>query len=380
MDFVYDKLQGGIETPPANEPSKETASSLDEAADKLEVGIEKAYERVSDKNTWNTLWTSFKERGAAALAETRKEVDSVRTELNSYLESQNSRQTTPNASGEDAGSSSTETLKGATSPASGAQSGENKTLMLGELTKKAQGYIDGLDRDLEKIENLAGSYLTKFGKDLRTVLRDAVTVSGPFSDGDRASNSDFSDGEDATSDILFNVPEDIRNQIYSTRLDAQLHALHTSKEPFLATSEDSGFSKFKDTFQVSQHTDEIAKDLETYTSLRTLMESLVPDQVSYEDFWTRYYYMRQQISDQEKKRRELLKQASTEEDELGWDDDDDENEADAPATDAKPKAGSSRPSSESSYDLVSKNSSRTDLKQDSGAKGGDDDDDDDDWE
>jgi hypothetical protein len=67
------------------------------------------------------------------------------------------------------------------------------------------------------------------------------------------------------------------------------------------------FPEFKKEFNVESKTDEIAADLEKYPELRATMEKLVPEQVEYAEFWTRYYFLRLVVETEEKKRKELLK-------------------------------------------------------------------------
>lgn len=409
-------------------PAAAPTTSIDRAAERLETGIETAFTRMSavvsqsSTSAWGTklggFWSKVKQQGGVALQEAGKDFQAVRNELDDLLTSTATSTATKDqqpqnkslSESQEGLASSVETLKvsGTQASTETAATPQKPTNMLALLTKKAQIYIDELDRDLEVVENTAGSYLTQFGTDLKSYLKDAVNVAPPR-DGPKESGS--SSGNAGSSEVLFNVPEDIRNQIYSTRLDAQLHALHTSPEPFLV-SPDSAFEPFQASFNVDSQTDRIASDLETYPKLRTLMESLVPAKVSYADFWTRYYFMREQISGQEEKRKALLKQASDAAaasskggaEDFNWDDDDEEEEETTttaaatttttatkkpetasekqvtdtpttPTTTAAPKlnsdsptsikshptSGSSRPSSESSYDLVSKTASVIDL-------------------
>lgn len=340
------------------------ANSIDAAADKLETGIEKAYEKLASTN-WGSLWSSVKKQGEMAMTKANTVAADVRARAEAMATAEREGNV-EKADGEDAQKSSA-----ANSQSSGS-SGSNKT-MLWELTKRAQNYIDELDQDIEELEKAAGSYLGKVGKDVKTLLRDTVSIDGPIHTVDR-DDVDLEAGEDASSEVLFNVPEDIRNQIYSTRLDAQLHALHTSPEPFLATGKEEQFVEFESKdFNLDKMTDIITADLKEYPSLKKLMEQLVPEKVAYDQFWAKYYYMRKQISDQEQRRKKLLEQATESQENLGWDDEDDEEEGSTP-TDKKSRTNetkASRPSSsEASYDVVSKTS----------ALGQTDDDDEDDWE
>jgi BSD domain len=93
----------------------------------------------------------------------------------------------------------------------------------------------------------------------------------------------------------------------TTRLDAQLHMLHTNLELFGADSSEKSFVEWTKEFSADERTDQIAKDLERYPELRSTMEKLVPDSVQYADFWRRYYFLRNELDMEEQKRKELLK-------------------------------------------------------------------------
>jgi hypothetical protein len=95
--------------------------------------------------------------------------------------------------------------------------------------------------------------------------------------------------------------------IHTTRLEAQLHAIHTNIEGFTKDPAGDEWSKWEKEFKVESKTDDIAADLETYPELRKAMETLVPEKVEYADFWRRYYFLRLAVEADEKKRKELLK-------------------------------------------------------------------------
>jgi hypothetical protein len=163
MDFAYDRLQA-LQTPKPSEDKEETP--LDKAADKLESGIEGVYSKLSQTN-WSGIWNTVKRQGEIALNETKKEIGSLLAESDGG--------DTPRSGGEGA------PVSGESSSANLAASSETlkpiSPTMLGELTKKAQQYIDELDRDLEEMENKAGAYIGKFGKGLKTVCKLRYTIS-----------------------------------------------------------------------------------------------------------------------------------------------------------------------------------------------------------
>ncbi|KAF5096850.1 hypothetical protein D0Z03_001532 [Geotrichum reessii] len=394
---IYDHIQpttsdatstlanSGVNSAAGSQPN----SSIDKAAERLENSIETAFQKLSTSTAsskwagatsgWASgLWSKVKQVGETTLIEAGKDIAAVRSEIDDLLASTTTAGPSDNTNNNNDDSKKKDNKEdSATDSAERSLDGSQETLkpdqtqpskaggnMLGLLSSKAQNYIDSLDRDLEVIENKAGSYLLQFGTDLKSILKDTVNVAGPTGASSSSSGSSTTAGE---SEVIFNVPEDIRNQIYSTRQDAQLHALHTSKEPFLLdTITDPGYDAFKAKFNIDKQTETITADLKKYPKLRTLMEDLTTAHdgektVRYSEFWTRYYFMREQIATQEERRKKVLVGADvTQEEELGWDDDD-EDEDQPETTNKKDNILSSRPSSESSYDLVSNTTSATDL-------------------
>ncbi|KAI5787757.1 hypothetical protein FPQ18DRAFT_238790, partial [Pyronema domesticum] len=230
--------------------------------------------------------------------------------------------------------------------------------------------------EIEEAEKRADAYLLKFGESIGGFLRDAVTIAPP--------------SEKEGDEVVFEAKgaEDQKKQIFTTRLDAQLHLLHTNLELFKTDSKTDSFATFSKEFSADKETERIAADLERYPELRSTMEKLVPAEVEYKPFWIRYYFLRNELDLEEKKRKELLKGAINEEEEVGWDEDDSEDEDEeeeeeseaeeekAPepkkpvpkaSTDTlqpKPKVStsndrSSQPDSEASYDVVSGAPSKT---------------------
>ncbi|KAL5343634.1 hypothetical protein BJX70DRAFT_353067 [Aspergillus crustosus] len=249
-------------------------------------------------------------------------------------------------------------------------------------------------KEIEKAEEAADEAILRFGMNITQKLRDAVTIVPPE--------------EESGSKVLFESKDaEGKRVIHATRFEAQLHVIHTTLDSFLKDPVSEEWSAFQKSFSVDEKTTAIAADLGKYPELRAAMEKIVPEQVQYAEFWSRYYFLRLVIETEEQKRKELLKGASVEEDEeVNWDDDSDDD-TDSPSTPqvSKTKADKSdtvvstqpstesntlkpneprrsndqvsQPDSESSYDLVSGTASRapTSPKEKSN-----DDDSDDDWE
>ncbi|KAI5370734.1 Putative BSD domain-containing protein [Septoria linicola] len=171
-------------------------------------------------------------------------------------------------------------------------------------------------KDLQKAEDAADEALVRYGTNLRNYLRDAVTISAPDEDSKSTSEVLFSTEDAGTGKKVF----------HTTRLDAQLHAIHASAVSFTEEPQGVEWESWRAGFDADSKTDAIAKDLEKYEELRRAMEKLVPEKVGYRDFWMRYYYLRKAVEAEEARRKEVLKGATADtEEEVKWDDDDDDD-------------------------------------------------------
>lgn len=146
-------------------------------------------------------------------------------------------------------------------------------------------------------------------------MRDAVTISAPAG----------SDGEKRT--VVFESKDAAgKRLVHATRFDAQMHVIHSRLSSFTHDPDSPEYPEWKAKFDVESRTDAIARDLEKADELRRAMDKLVPEQVSYPDFWARYYYLRHLIEIEEQNRRDLLKGTQEPEEEVAWDDDEDEED------------------------------------------------------
>ena len=142
----------------------------------------------------------------------------------------------------------------------------------------------------------------KFGTNIASFLRDAVTIAPPTSPG----------AENDPSKVLFESKDsEGKRVIHTTRFDAQLHVIHSSLDSFLKDPVSPEWEGWKKSFNVEQKTDAISKDLESHEELRRAMEKLVPEKVDYPSFWLRYYFLRHVIETEEQRRREMLKGMSS---------------------------------------------------------------------
>jgi hypothetical protein len=151
-------------------------------------------------------------------------------------------------------------------------------------------------KEIEKAEDAADEALLKFGTNIRNFLRDAVSIAPPSGDAKEGSTVLF-ESKDAQG----------KRVIHTTRFDAQLHVIHSSLDSFTKDPASGEYEPWTKTFNAESKTDDISKDLENFGELRTSMEKLVPDKVTYEEFWKRYYFLRHSIETAEARRRDLLK-------------------------------------------------------------------------
>jgi len=180
----------------------------------------------------------------------------------------------------------------------------------GLLSKLRKGAVQRI-AEIEAAEAKADEYLLRFGSNIGSFLKDAVTIAPPDC------------GQDGR-EVLFEAKgaEEGKRQIYTTRLDAQLHVLHSKPELFKNDPRSDMYADWSSSFAVDDKTEQITADLDRYPELRSTMEKLVPDEVQYSVFWSRYYYLRNELDLEEQRRKELLKGAANGEEEVRWDEDD----------------------------------------------------------
>lgn len=155
--------------------------------------------------------------------------------------------------------------------------------------------------DLHRAEDAADEALLRFGTNIRDFLKDAVSIAPPTGDSGGQAGGDG-------STILFESKDASgKRVIHASRQDAQLHVIHTTPDGFAKDPATEEFVQWGKDFDVEKKTGDISDDLGKYPELRATMEKLVPDQVPYADFWTRYYFLRHGLDAAEARRRDLLK-------------------------------------------------------------------------
>ncbi|TKX24752.1 BSD domain-containing protein [Elsinoe australis] len=186
-------------------------------------------------------------------------------------------------------------------------------------------------KEIQKAEDAADEALLRFGGNIRSFFRDAVTVSAP---------AEKEGGVER--EVLFETNDSEGKRVFhSSRFEAQLHVIMSSVESFLKDPESPEWEGFKEGWDAEKKTEEIAKELERYEELRRVFGRLVPEKVEYSAFWARYYFLRGVVEEEERRRKEVLKGAVADDDEeVGWGDDDEEDESSTPVNSTKPHPAS----------------------------------------
>ncbi|KAH0614884.1 uncharacterized protein H6S33_000520 [Morchella sextelata] len=340
MEFAYDHIQ---EETVASGPSDGKGKDPERPKESLNEEFQEAYRAIS-ASPWGAKFGSFigtvkkqgesyyevgKKEAATRAEQASKGFSVVRSEIVSRTRSLSINQSGAPSTGAQKTQQTGETSK------DGAVAGANEKAVAEEglLSKLKKGAAQRIS-EIEAAEARADEYLLRFGTNIGNFLKEAVTIRPP-------EGSDEATGE---KEVVFEQKgEEGKRQIYSTRLDAQLHLLHGNLELFKTDSTEPTFVEWSKDFSADKKTEQIAADLDKYPELRSTMEKLVPDSVQYGDFWRRYYFLRNELDMEEQKRKELLKGATTlDEEEVAWDEDDEDEEEES-SDDEKPKSSKEVP-------------------------------------
>ncbi|RAK97396.1 BSD domain-containing protein [Aspergillus ibericus CBS 121593] len=412
MDVAYDHIQEEIfssndsskKEPSQNEPTTQDRPNVD-----LNAELQETF-RAFSASPWGAriggLWDNVRKQGESYYEGARQEYAAASEEavkgfsdLKSSIVGRTrglSLSTAFNNSGPSTATTSTDKSKeeAETSTPKAVEGGDEATATA--TAGSSEGFLSRFKaeaarrlKEIEKAEEAADEAILRFGMNIGQKLRDAVSIVPPSNE---------------SSDKLLFESKDAEGKrvIHATRFEAQLHVIHSNLESFSKDPVSDEWAVFKQSFNVDDKTDAIAADLEKYPELRSAMEKLVPEQVEYATFWSRYYFLRLVIETEEQKRKELLKDVNVDEEEVKWDDDSDDDNTDSPSTPqvkssanktatpaptdkdtlkpTEPRRSNdqqSQPDSESSYDLVSGTTSRTPASPKEKPK---DDESDDDWE
>ena len=306
MDVAYDHIQE--EALPRKDENTVVKDTDEKAAENekptLNAEFQEAYKSIST-TAWgaklggfistvqkqgSTFYDEARQEASAASGEALKGFQDLRANLVSRARSMSLGEKPPESSDE------AETTKDG-SPENSATQKEKDALTESEgVVSRFKAEAAKRLKELEKAEEAADAAILRFGSNIGNFLKEAVTIAPPSEDE-----------KTGKSKILFeSKTEDGKRVIHSTRLEAQLHAIHTSEDKFLKDPESPQWADWKTAFDVEEKTQEIEKDLERFEELRKMMERCVPEKVEYADFWRRYYFLRDLVEKSEQRRREVL--------------------------------------------------------------------------
>lgn len=319
------KTSGGIDAAEqtAGDSSSTDATTSNNGSNSIDLGTEVQQRlRALSGNGWGQklgdLWGNVRRQGETYYNETLQEVDVASEEAKKNLAEW--RDTIVKKTGGlsliDGASSEVDTNKRelnedkpnseATETAGGEAVAKDEKIGEGEGeggNKEEGGFISKVRaeaakhlKEIEKAENAADEALFRFGNNIASFFKEAVSITGPDNDQKQGGQVLF-----ASNDV------DGRRVIHTTRFEAELHSIHSNMDCFTEDPRSTEWQEWAEKFDVDKRTDDISNDLESYPELRKAMECLVPEKVQYADFWRRYYFMRHVIESEELKRKEILK-------------------------------------------------------------------------
>lgn len=216
-----------------------------------------------------------------------------------------------------------------------------------ETSNKAQKYIKTLDNNLASMENAATSYWNKMSKsnfwsnvtqNLTTQFENTVNFVSDVINNDITSTN----AKDSTN--VNDNGNDKKLIIGGSRTETELKHLSNKESLYLGYKPGIDFKEITD---IESRSHEIDQFLKEDKALKTLLNKLVPDSITYTKFWSIYFYERARILDMEDKRLKLVanqysedkdmkgkyknspsaEEANKEEEEdVDWGDEDDEDE------------------------------------------------------
>ncbi|KAJ3042544.1 hypothetical protein HDV00_007078 [Rhizophlyctis rosea] len=188
--------------------------------------------------------------------------------------------------------------------------------------------------ELEKVADKAETLLNSFSAGLSSFLSGAVAIVPP---------------------LLEEEPRQPKKILYD-RKSALLEALRSDPKTYLVDpSAPNGaeadaslaerFESFKSTYNAPEQTAVITRLLSENGGMKELMDRLVPDEISAEDFWLRYFFRVTELEREEVARKKLMTDANPSEDEeFTWGSDDEEDEP-HPVPAPQPATSTSAPAS-----------------------------------
>lgn len=309
MDFPYDHIQEEIIA--ANDPSKkdgpqgESSNNAQQSNVDLNAELQETF-RAFSASPWGVriggIWDNVRKQGESYYEGARQEYSAVSEEaVKGFSDLRENIVGRTRGLSLSTGLASSETAEKDKDEAPTPTGPKGKDAQREEGDGTDEGFFSRFKteaakrlKELEKAEEAADEAILRFGMNIRQKLQDAVSIVPPTSE---ESNKVLFESKDAEG----------KRVIHATRFEAQLHVIHSNLENFTKDPESEQWPAFQKDFNVDAKTDEIAKDLDKYPELRSAMEKLVPEQVEYGQFWSRYYFLRFVIETEEQKRKELLK-------------------------------------------------------------------------
>lgn len=236
-----------------------------------------------------------------------------------------------------------------------------------EVSETAQRYLQHFDSNLQSVETLAQNYWTKvanpgfwstmtgtLGKKLEGVVQVSGSPEMKLEDSNKAAQA----------------------AVAGNRTDAELRELSINKGIYLEHTINLDAS-----FDVDAKTDEIARLLEQDKDLAKLMNEIVPQVITYKDFWNVYFLQKEKILDMEDKRKRILENNVAErEEEVDWDDDVEEGEVDEDESVIVINEDSTIENQDNLNSKTEEVAAKIETTGENDGNEDDDDDDDDDWE
>ena len=322
MDIAYDHVQEEALSPSEEDAQDTTAA---ETSTNLNADLQQAFQAVS-RSPWGSClggWFSqARKQGESFESDLQKEAQEAQEQATqgwSNLREQVVQRTRGLSLGAEAGpevrvpgEEAVPDVQGAASAEQAeaeALGGEKPESLPADIVKEASTLVASLRstaasrlKDLQKAEDAADEALLKFGSNIRNFLRDAVIISAPTNaDTRKPKGTDV-----AGNEVLFETsePGTGKKVFHSTRLDAQLHAIHTTVSSFTEDPQGPQWDDWKNDFGIEQKTTDITLDLDKYEELRRAMEKVMLEKVQYKVFWLRSYFLN---SFRQGRRKKVLK-------------------------------------------------------------------------
>ena len=321
MDVAYDHIQEETLSPeqaaatnkqnpnnaaPSDASSSEQQQQLPQPPKQtLNAEFQEAYNSLLTSTPWGaklggffsdvkkqstSLYDGARQEATAAGGEAFKGFADLRESLVSRARSLSTGQEKAQQAGDNAG----ESTKSVDGKASEGKEGEEGEGMVSRFRAEAAKRL----KELEKAEEAADAAIFRFGANIGNFLKDAVSIAPPSEEKNK----------DGSAKVLFESKgEDGKRVIHGTRFEAQLHAIHTSRDKFLKDPEGEEWEKWKADWNLESEKGVIGKDEERSEELKRMRERLVPGEAKEDDFWRRYYFLRMIVESEEKRRKEVLK-------------------------------------------------------------------------